>query len=219
MEQPALIETLRVNSDSSIPLLPWHLQRLQKSCLALAYPLNLDSWLQVLQQHIAQFPKQARRLRMLHHASGESSASSSALTELYTPVSIKLATQALPADPYLSHKTTYRPWFEQAQSYLSLHPEFFDIIFIDEQQWVLEGSRSNIYLQDSNGHWITPPLRDNAVLPGVQRQALIDQGLVTEQPISLTALLQAKNLRISNALRGWQDACLVQNDFNGTISG
>lgn len=218
MELPALIETLRVHPDGSVPLLPWHLQRLQKSCQALGYRLDLEAWLDTLQQHIALYPGQARRMRMLHYAAGHSSASSSPLTELATPVTLTLAPQPLAGDRFLCHKTTYRPWFDEAQAFLQLQPKYFDIIFTDSQLWVLEGSRSNIYVQAGDGQWLTPPLRDNAVLPGVQRQALLDQGLVIERAISLAELRQATGLRISNALRGWQDACLAQDDIDGSIS-
>jgi 4-amino-4-deoxychorismate lyase len=44
----------------------------------------------------------------------------------------------------------------------------------------------------------------------VQRQALLNSKLARETEISLEDLLNAKAIRVSNALRGWQDALLVQ---------
>lgn len=211
MNKPALIETLRVHTDGSLPLLPWHLQRLQRSCEFLGYPLNVPAWLDLLHKHLALHPQQERRVRMLHHASGESTVQSSPLSQLTLPLVLLLAPEPLPADSYLSHKTTHRPWFAQAQHYLEAHPHYFDIIYCDAQGWVLEGSRSTIYIQDTQGRWLTPPVRTDAILPGVQRAALLEQGQVVEQAFNLEQLRQASKVRISNALRGWQDARLAQD--------
>jgi 4-amino-4-deoxychorismate lyase len=45
----------------------------------------------------------------------------------------------------------------------------------------------------------------------VQRQALLNSGLARETELFLDDLLHARAIRISNALRGWQNALLVQN--------
>lgn len=211
MAKPALIETLHVPANGQIPLLPWHVRRLQRSCAALSYPLVLSDWLACLYQHIQPWPGHALRVRMLLSPCGQSSATSSPLLPLGQPLRVKMASSVLSANSYLAHKTTCRPWFEEAQTLLQNRPELFDVIFCDDQGWLLEGSRSNVYILDAGGSWLTPPLRKDAILPGVQRQALIDQGHVHEIPIHLEDWLGAKKIRVSNALRGWQDACLVQD--------
>jgi len=44
----------------------------------------------------------------------------------------------------------------------------------------------------------------------VQRQALLDAGLAQEAVLSRKDLLDARRLRISNALRGWLDGVIAR---------
>src|SRR3546814_5116155 len=66
---------------------------------------------------------------------------------------------------------------------------------------VCEGSRSNVYIRNDDGAWLTPPI-SCGLLPGVQRQALLDEGLVREAVLSRSDFQNAPVLRVSNALRG-----------------
>src|SRR5690606_22130664 len=101
----------------------------------------------------------------------------SPLSTTAQPVRIALQPTALQAELFwLRHKTTHRPWYDEAGLWLDQHPGYFDVVFCDDQDQVLEGSRSNVYIQDPAGHWLTPP-PSRGLLPGVQRQALLDQGL------------------------------------------
>ena len=111
-------------------------------------------------------------------------------------------------DPWLRHKTTHRPRFAAAQRWLRAHPDHFDLIFGNAAGDLCEGSRSTIYVRDAAGAWLTPPLA-SGLLPGVKRQALLDEGAVREARLSLADLRQAPALRVSNALRGCLDARLV----------
>ena len=111
-------------------------------------------------------------------------------------------------DPWLRHKTTHRPRFAAAQRWLRAHPDHFDLIFGNAAGDLCEGSRSTIYVRDAAGAWLTPPLA-SGLLPGVKRQALLDDGAVREARLSLADLRQAPALRVSNALRGCLDARLV----------
>ena len=111
------------------------------------------------------------------------------------------------AESWLRHKTTHRPWYESATQWLGSHPDIFDVLFWNENGEMCEGSRSNLYMQAGNGKWLTPPL-EAGVLPGVQRQALLQAGLAEEAPVRRDDFLQAKGIRISNGLRGWCDAII-----------
>ncbi len=164
-------------------------------------------------------PVKAWRIRLLLAADGELSLESTPLPATPTPVRIALASDVLKADPepavlhpdtfWLRHKTMHRPWFTAAQRWLQAHPDHFDLIFGNTLGELCEGSRSNIYVRTEDGQWLTPPVACG-LLPGVQRQALLDQGAVREAPLSLNDLRQAPALRISNALRGWLDARLSE---------
>jgi len=203
-----LIETLRVAPGPSIPLLDLHLRRLRRSCDTLHIP-----WPTVLTQAIATHvttldPHTSYRLRILLNPAGGHSLQSQVLPDTPTPVRVALAPGALNADPdWIRHKSTYRPWYAQTSDWLQRHPDVFDVLYCNAQDQVCEGSRTNIYIRDPDGQWLTPP-QHCGLLAGVQRQALLDQGLVRETIITRTQLLHARHIRVSNALRGWMDAQL-----------
>ncbi|SHH92987.1 aminotransferase class IV [Pollutimonas bauzanensis] len=204
-----LIETLRVEPGRDAPLLSGHWRRLRDSCAALGYDWPGAALVQAVQQHIGQLdPGGSHRLRLLLGKNGQYSLESSPLPATPQPVRLRLARAALQADPcWLRHKTTRRPWYAPAQDWLARHPEYFDVVYCNGEDEVCEGSRSNIYILDAGNVWLTPPL-DCGLLPGVQRQALLDGGLVRESRITRRQLVDARAIRVSNALRGWLDATL-----------
>ena len=212
---PDLIETLRLEQ-GRVALWPGHRARLRASALALGYPLDaaaLDGWLAERIRGLADDAPQ--RLRLLLAADGRLSLEAAPLPPTPEPVRIALAADVLGPeavleadDPWLRHKTTHRPRFAAAQRWLRAHPDHFDLIFGNTAGDLCEGSRSTIYVRDAAGAWLTPPLA-SGLLPGVKRQALLDDGAVREARLSLADLRQAPALRVSNALRGCLDARLV----------
>lgn len=234
---PALIETMRLEH-GRIALWAGHRARLQASAQTLGYSLDMDAiehqitrTIQELSAHrtsatsgmhgIEPRPTTVWRVRLLLQADGQPSIATAAVPSTPTPVRLRLATDALAAprgqqnpqaldetNVWLRHKTTHRPWFATAQQWLMAHPEHFDLIFCNQAGLPCEGSRCNLYICDTQGRWLTPPLR-YGLLPGVQRQHLLERQQVQEADISLHDLLTAPGLRVSNALRGWLDACLI----------
>lgn len=156
----------------------------------------------------------AWRARLLLAPDGRVTLDVQPLPPTASPVGIALARDAGVEAPermghrYLPHKTTHRPWFAAAQGWLQAHPQYFDLIFCDAHGDVCEGSRCNLYVQDEQARWLTPPLACG-LLPGVQRQWLLEHGLVQEARLSSADLRAAPALRVSNALRGWLDARLM----------
>ncbi|MFV0282261.1 MAG: aminotransferase class IV [Castellaniella sp.] len=221
---PGLIETMRLER-GRIALWPGHRARFLASARVLRYPLDtkaLDGW---LTEQIQALPRsRPHRLRLLLAADGGLSLESAPLPPTPDPVCIALAVDVLGPDatlnaatPWLRHKTTHRPWFAAAQHWLQAHPDCFDLIFGNDEGCLCEGSRSTIYIRNEDGAWLTPPL-DNGLLPGVRRQALLDEGIVREARLELSDLRQAPALRISNALRGWLDARMVTPALSSTAA-
>lgn len=206
-----LIETMRVETGHRTPLRHLHMIRLQRSCEALdfQFPDTLDA---ALDKRIARLDRQqCHRLRILTSRDGMHTIETSVLPASPPSFSLLLARVPREADRVWSrHKSTYRPWYDAASKWLDNNPDVFDLVYCDANEKVCEGSRTNIYIRDAAGRWLTPPV-ELGVLPGVQRQALLDQGLVHEAPISRRELLQAKEIRLSNALRGWVPATLVRD--------
>lgn len=204
-----LIETMRLNKKGQVTLLAYHLQRMQKSAQALGFTYHHADALAALNPYIHQPYHQAQRLRMTLSAAGIFNVQCADMNHTAQPVTICLAQQASSALPttVLEHKTTARMHWQHSENWLSQHPTFFDVIHYDEEGWLSEGSRSNLYLFDGK-QWITPPFKNN-LLQGVYRQYLLNKGWVIEKPIHIDHLHHQSRLRVSNALRGWLDAKLA----------
>lgn len=211
MEKPSLIETMRVEIGGQIPLLQGHLVRLRRSCSELGYvwPGSATVSGRISDTIAALDQTRMWRLRLLLAADGGLSLETTPLTPPQLPLKVLVqGPRQRGSESWLLHKTTHRPWYEHAAQWLAEHPETFDILYWNEDGQMSEGSRSNLYMQTQNGGWLTPALQAG-VLPGVQRQALLDAGLVQEAHISREEFLNASAWRISNALRGWCDAVPV----------
>jgi len=203
-----LIETMRVDAGRRIPLWEGHAARLAASCAALGYPLppGLET---AVARTAAALPadRQAYRLRLLVDAQGRHDMETAPLPPLPARPRVRLAAQRLDPDaPLLRHKTTHRPWYAEAAGWLTAHPEHFDWLYLNARGELCEGSRSNVYVE-RDGVWLTPAL-DCGLLPGVQRAALLREGLAREAVLTLDDLLAAPALRLSNGLRGWFDVRL-----------
>lgn len=208
---PSLIETMRLEAGAHIPLLEGHLQRLQRSCseLGYAWPGAVEVREQLKEAVAALDTTRMWRLRLLLAADGRLSLETSPLPTLQLPLKVVVqGPRSSGSEAWLLHKTTHRPWYEEAALWLAHNPEVFDILYWNEDGQMSEGSRSNLYMRTQDGSWLTPPLQAG-VLPGVQRQALLEAGLVHEAPILRDDFLAATAWRVSNALRGWCDAVLV----------
>jgi len=208
-EPVRLIETMRVDPGNRITLLQGHLARLRASCTALGYDWPGEAMIAALQAHGAALDARCtHRLRLLVGPKGSYSIDTTVLPPTPEPVTLRLSPEPLKADPFwLRHKTTHRPWYAAAQQWLDAHPACFDIVFCNEGDGLCEGTRTNVYVRDGSGNWLTP-LLENGALPGVQRQALLDAGRVREAALTRNDFLAAPSIRVSNALRGWLDACI-----------
>jgi 4-amino-4-deoxychorismate lyase len=202
---PALIETIRVDADGGLPLLDRHMARLRDSCQTLGYPCPDDE--DAIRNEVLVAAREIsapgpHRLRLLQYATGERTVETSPLPALTgMPGVVVCDTRLASTEVLLRHKTTFRPWYEDIAHWLTTHPDIFDALFTNERGELCEGSRSNVYARSRN-KWFTPPLASGC-LPGVQRAALLDQGLVEERLMDVDSLRCADEIRLSNALRGW----------------
>lgn len=205
----SLIETMRLDKKGQVALLAYHLQRMQKSAQALGFTYSQADAIAALRPFLHQSHAQAQRLRMSLSTTGIFNVQCTGMAYTAQPVTIRLASQALPFIPahLLEYKTTARAHWQNSESWLLQHPTFFDVIHYDQQGWISEGSRTNLYLYDGK-QWITPPAQQN-LLPGVYRQYLLRKNWVVEKPIHINQLHPRSILRVSNALRGWVDAKLA----------
>jgi 4-amino-4-deoxychorismate lyase len=209
--QPSLIETMKADAADMIALLPYHLRRLKQSARALGYRYPGDDAVITAikaaldQTSTATTIPSGTRLRLLLSPLGQLVIQTAPLPALQGVPWIALTQLRLEsAEPLLQHKTTHRPWYEAATQWLAQHPDYFDLIFLNEKGELCEGSRSNIYVL-KNGVWLTPPLA-SGLLGGVLRTQLLDTHQVEEAILTPSDLTADKaSIRLSNALRGWFD--------------
>ena len=209
----ALIETMHASSTGEVALLELHLDRLLRSAQTLGYETTgREAIRSRVIGHLFSHPMPGRqqRVRLLMDHVGQIQIESYALTALSDLPLVAISPLRLDSRAFfLQHKTTYRPWYADATSWLGSHPNFFDLIFLNEKNEVCEGSRSNIYLLQ-DGVWVTPPL-SCGLLAGVLRRQLLASGKVVERTIPASALEATHaQLRLSNALRGWFDVQLTR---------
>lgn len=202
-----LIETMRLNRQGQVLLLPLHLQRIALSARQLGFTWSQSAALTALAPYLHQRYQQTQRLRLSLAKDGRLTVQCSPLHFTPQPTYVVLAPQPIQAQPlYLRHKTTQRQHWATSELWLQQHPHYFDVVHYDEQGFITEGGRSNIYIYHEQ-QWWTPPISQD-LLAGVQRTALIQQGLVQEKHITVSELISAQHIRVSNALRGWLNAKL-----------
>ena len=97
-------------------------------------------------------------------------------------------------NPYLYHKTTFRPWYKYVLE------DYFDVVFFNERGELTEGSRSNIVLQ-LDGELFTPAV-ESGLLNGIYRQYLLKQNKIKEKVLYRTDLLKAEKIFCINSVRG-----------------
>jgi para-aminobenzoate synthetase/4-amino-4-deoxychorismate lyase len=76
---------------------------------------------------------------------------------------------------------------------------FDDVIFVNEDNLVVEGAISNIMIEINN-EMITPPIKDG-LLPGCYREYLISNKNVIEKSFGIDELLNANRVFIFNSVR------------------
>lgn len=223
LPEPSLIETMKADAHGRIALLPDHLRRLKDSAQALGYVYPGDETVKTaIDEALSRVKDEtstATRVRLLLSPAGQLSIETAPLPALQGVPYIALTPTRLQSnEPYLQHKTTHRPWYDATTQWLARHPDFFDLIFLNEADELCEGSRSNLYIF-KNGEWLTPPL-SSGLLGGVLRTHLLETGQAKEAiltPSDLTDCTVSGQaaLRLSNALRGWFDVQLYPSLLPG----
>lgn len=110
------------------------------------------------------------------------------------------------ADEHLYFKTSERTLYESEYQRVS-GEGFYEVLFLNEEGVLTEGSRSNIILQ-KGASWITPPV-SAGLLNGIYRQQLLLQcDTLYEATIFPEDLHQADAIYLCNSVRGLRKVTL-----------
>lgn len=209
--KPNLIETMLAGSDGRIALWDLHMDRLTRSAHVLGFKMPAQSQIaQCVATAIAESAQllsgqtPAWRVRLLLDSQGCIEATAQVLAPLPVIQKVAVSRHRLHSgDPWLRHKSTHRPWYTEATEWLQHHPDYFDVLFLNERDELCEGTRSNVYI-NINDQWLTPPV-DCGLLPGTLRRQLLQDNKAVEAVIQAREIRPGMQIRLSNGLRGWFD--------------
>ena len=206
-EPIGLFETIRIENGEACRL-EKHLDRISQSSKVLKIKFDSNRARSLIQEACSSLDKQSiYRLRLDLSAEGLLSVKTAVIQDLQAgPIlwaSDLLANDATMSstDPLLGHKVTRRKLYDQA--WLAAEKlGSFDALFINEQGFVTEGGRSNVFIK-KGGQWLTPPLASGC-LPGVMRSVVLNDTKyqAVEKNITRADVLSAEEVIFTNALRG-----------------
>jgi para-aminobenzoate synthetase/4-amino-4-deoxychorismate lyase len=174
-----------------------HFDRLTRSAAAFGIPLDMNE-LRSAVSAIAS-STDARFIRVRARLNG-ASVSAHPLESIATPVDLCISRERVRSgDPFLRHKTVWRPQHEAAAREAS-ERGCFDAILQNERGELTEGARTNIFVQLGNSLY-TPPL-ECGVLPGILRSELVACGKVVERVLTEADLRDADAIFVGNSARG-----------------
>ncbi|WP_027244421.1 aminotransferase class IV family protein [Leisingera daeponensis] len=199
-----LIETLGWHPGAGFRHLPQHLARMARSAAVFGIPFDPKQAEAVLREAAGEAPL---RCRLTLEARGQLELTTARLGSNPSEWRLGIAQTRLNADDlWLQHKTTRRALYDAARAAL---PEGVDeLLFLNQQGEVCEGTITNLFVTRADGQRVTPPL-SCGLLPGVLRQTLLESGQCLEQVLRVQDLLEAKAIHMGNSLRGLIPARIV----------
>ncbi len=112
-------------------------------------------------------------------------------------------------NPFLYHKTTRRELYDREWREFNDQLGVDEVVYLNENKNVAEGSRTTIFVDKGKPHLLTPPLTDG-LLPGTLRAELINSGKAVEAHLTLADLASARAVFLGNSVRGLLRATLVK---------
>lgn len=197
----SLIETMLF--DGGFALLPLHLERLQSSAEYFDFEFDHNQIEQKVINWGQEFsPSRKYKVRLLLNRLGEINISAEKIAvPILTHTIIRISEKRTSSrDRFLFHKTTLREIYNEEYA-ASVEAGFYDVIFMNENDEITEGSISNIFIKKGNMFY-TPPVKCG-LLNGVCRQNFLNKNSNTsERKLFLNDLLEADAIYLTNAVRG-----------------
>ncbi len=197
-----LIESFRLDADKGIFVnLDQHIKRLSQSASSFGFKLdnkNIDKKLSLIK---ASLTKGFHKIRLTAFHNGEVKISHSPV-ELNNGSSkiITISKEIINSySIFQYHKTSHRDHYNRAYDKAEKNG-FYDVIFFNEKEQLVEASRHNIFLK-KNGEYFTPYL-DNGALNGIERQIFMQNNDVKERHLKKEDLFNADEILLTNSVRG-----------------
>ncbi|MDX1922939.1 MAG: aminodeoxychorismate synthase component I [Alphaproteobacteria bacterium] len=206
-----LIETLRYDKKGGFYLLDLHMQRMAASAAYYEIPFNRDKVIKALNEFVADIVDDHTRCRLVLLSSGGINLTAQALPAgaLTQTIHFVYAPEIMQSNnPYLYHKTTTRDFLDAPCARLKKSTCCDEVVYLNERGEVTQGSYMNIFLEQADGTFVTPPITAG-LLPGVFRAEFIAKNHVIEKTVFPDDLKTAKQVYLGNSVRGLLKAKLV----------
>ena len=195
-----LIETMLF--DGGYRRLERHLDRLCCSAQSLNFPCDRET----VERRLSDYAKgvssaQQLRIRLVLERDGGIRITSESYTVSPEEWTVALWTEPVDSsDPFLLHKTSWRPWFE-APFAAARERGCADMLLVNERGELTQGCISNLFVE-MDGVLFTPPLACG-VLPGVLRAELLQEpSRCVERILYPEDLDRAQAVYLGSSLRG-----------------
>ena len=199
-----LIETMGFEPSAGIARLEMHLMRMKDSANALDFTFDRHEARNQLHAAIFMAEKPAKIRLMLSRSGALSIEVSDAPKTMHEAKAGVVKMEAACDDVRLLHKTTDREIYDAPRR---MHPDWDEVIFVDAQGFLTEGSYTSIFVE-RDGQYITPPA-SRGLLRGILRAEMIENGDAIEGDLKEKDLLNG--FFVGNSLRGLMKTKLIFN--------
>lgn len=194
-----LIETMLIEN-GKIFLMENHINRLKKSADYFLFYFNEKELRNKLDSIMLELnPQKMFKLKLLLTKWGEIKFSLEKISEHKKYGKIAISKMKIDSkNKFQYFKTTKRKLYNSEFTKWQKNG-FDDVIFVNENNFVVEGAISNIMIEINN-EMITPPIKEG-LLPGCYREYLISNKKVIEKSFGIDELLNANRVFIFNSVR------------------
>ena len=198
----SLIETMRFRPGAGIQRQGRHLDRLEKSALLFGIPFDRGHAERELQHTIAGIVGQEIRVRIALNDEGRIECECSQIQSSgQRPWTFVMSDRrVMSTDALAQHKSSWRLHLDRERERLCSMIACDEVVFLNEKEELVEGSRTNIFVKLGGKIW-TPPLAAGC-LDGCLRQDLIQAGCVGERTLYASDLGKAEAVFLGNSMRG-----------------
>ncbi|WP_290664343.1 aminodeoxychorismate synthase component I [Ignavibacterium sp.] len=196
-----IFETARVEN-GEVTFLIDHLQRMKQAAEYFLFSYDENKIRKKINRELKNLDnKKIYRLKIILSKTGKVELEIQEFIQKKSSVRIILSKNKInSSNKFQYFKTTNRRLYDEEYN-LYKRKDFFDVIYLNENENVAEGSITNIFIR--KGEVITTPSLQCGILPGIYRKHYLKtHPEIKEKRISLDDLITADEIILTNSLRG-----------------
>jgi len=197
-----IIESLLYEKSKGYFCLKEHIKRMCKSANYFGFECNAAKIEEDMNNYAATLTGDENyKVRLVLDERGKYTLESESITKDSSKKKIILSEHKTSANNiFYYHKTTKRGVYNAEFQKHCHDGEYFDVIFMNKDNELTEGTRTNLFVQ-KNGILYTPPIHCG-LLNGIMRQKIIATKNVKEKILKLENLVTADKIFLTNSVRG-----------------